>query len=312
MSQPPSFSIVIPTYNRADLLRETLESVFRQEDRDFEVIVVDDGSKEDLSGVAAEYAGRITFLRQANAGPAEARNNGVRNAQGDYVAFLDSDDVWLPWTLTAYREVIAQYGRPAFIAGRPKVFRTAGELQSVSRGRVSTLPFDDYYSSGDAWRWFGASSFVVRRDALAACGGFKSSMREGEDSDLTMALGTARGFVQVVSPPTFGYRDGAADQVTRKWEYGFHAAQALIANECRDCYPGGRERAVERRRIISRHARPVAFTLLRERQFAAAWRLYRTLLPWNVRLAKWKFLLGFPVWAAWRQTVGRVAAPGLR
>ncbi len=58
--------------------------------------------------------------------------------------------------------------------------------------------------------------------------------------------------------------------------------------------------------------RPVAFTLLRERQFAAAWRLYRTLLPWNVRLAKWKFLLGFPVWAAWRQTVGRVAAPGLR
>ncbi len=159
---------MIPTYNRADLLRETLESVFRQEDRDFEVIVVDDGSKEDLSGVAAEYAGRLIFLRQANAGPAEARNNGVRNAQGDYVAFLDSDDVWLPWTLTAYREVIAQYGRPAFIAGRPKVFRTAGELQSVSRGPVSTLPFDDYYSSGDAWRWFGALSFVVRRDALSS------------------------------------------------------------------------------------------------------------------------------------------------
>ena len=58
-------------------------------------------------------------------------------------------------------------------------------------------------------------------------------------------------------------------------------------------------------------ARPVAFTLLRERQFAAAWRLYRTLLPWNVRLGKWKFLLGFPVWAAWRQTVGRTATPGL-
>ena len=168
------------------MLRETLESVFRQEDRDFEVIVVDDGSKEDLSSIEADYAGRITFVRQANAGPAEARNNGVRNVQGDYVAFLDSDDVWLPWTLAAYREVIAQHHRPAFIAGRPQVFRAAGELQSVSRGPVGTLTFDDYYSSGDAWRWFGASSFVVRRDALAACGGFKSSMREGEDSDLTM------------------------------------------------------------------------------------------------------------------------------
>jgi glycosyltransferase involved in cell wall biosynthesis len=312
VSQSPLFSVVIPTYNRAGLLRAALDSVFRQEDADFEVIVVDDGSKEDLSAVAAEYAGRVTFLRQVNSGPAEARNYGARTARGEYVAFLDSDDVWLPWTLKAYREVIGQHDRPAFIAGRPQVFRDAAELETIADGPVRGLEFRDYYSSGDAWRWFGASSFVVRKDALESCGGFKSELREGEDSDLTMALGTARGFVQVVNPATFGYRDGSADQVTGKWEYHFRAAEALIANECRERYPGGRERAVDRRRIISRHVRPVAFTLLRERRFAAAWRLYGTLLPWNVRLGKWKFLLGFPVWAAWRQTLGLVAAPGAR
>ena len=174
MSQPPLFSVVIPTYNRADLLRETLESVFRQEDRDFEVIVVDDGSKEDLSSIEADYAGRITFVRQANAGPAEARNNGVRNSQGDYVAFLDSDDVWLPWTLAAYREVIphSTTGRLSLPDG-PRCSVQRASCVSGFPGPRRHLTFEDDYSSGDAGGGFGASSFVVRRDASAACGGFK-------------------------------------------------------------------------------------------------------------------------------------------
>src|SRR5579862_985338 len=135
MSQSPLFSVVIPTYNRADLLREALASVDRQECREFELIVVDDGSTEDLSSVAAEYQGRAKFLRQENAGPSAARNYGVRAANGEYVAFLDSDDLWLPWTLSVYRQILSDHGRPAFIAGCPRLFREPHELSHVENAR---------------------------------------------------------------------------------------------------------------------------------------------------------------------------------
>ena len=83
------FSVVIPTHNRAGLLAETLETVFAQEERDFEILVVDDGSTDETPEVLKRYAGRIEVLRQENRGPAAARNLGIERARGHYVAFLD-------------------------------------------------------------------------------------------------------------------------------------------------------------------------------------------------------------------------------
>src|SRR5260221_2544045 len=102
--QVPFFSVVIPTYNRADLVRETLKSVFQQAFLDFEVIVVDDGSTEDMSCVIADYAERVTFLRQENAGPPVARNLAIARAKGTYIAFHASDDIWIAWTLHGSQE----------------------------------------------------------------------------------------------------------------------------------------------------------------------------------------------------------------
>jgi hypothetical protein len=312
MSQSPLFSVVIPTYNRADLLREALESVDRQACREFELIVVDDGSTEDLSSVVAEYLGRAKFLRQENAGPSAARNYGVQAANGEYVAFLDSDDLWFPWTLSVYRQILSDHGRPAFIAGCPHLFRERQELSLVENARLQSLPFPDYLRSGDTWRWFGVSSFVIRRQTLIDCGGFTSSLRFAEDADLAMTLGTVPGFVQVISPATFGYRQGSSDQLTREWKSQLPAARRMIESECNLRYPGAQERAIERRRIICRHVKPVAITLLREREFTAAWKLYLSMLPWTFRLRQWRFLFGFPAWAMWRQALGHRGEPVLR
>jgi hypothetical protein len=301
MSQTPFFSIVIPTYNRADLLRQALDSVSRQEFRDFEVIVVDDGSTEDLSVLVAKYGERTRLLRQANAGPSAARNRGLAATTGEYVAFLDSDDVWFPWTLSTYHDAIVNEGQPAFVAGCPHIFHGSLELESVERNPLETLRFRDYFQSGDAWRWFGVSSFVVRRSVLVACGGFTATMTHGEDADLALSLGTAPGFLQITSPVTFGYRQGSSDQLTGQFHAQLPATLKLIAKEVTSRYPGARARAVERRRIISRHARPVALALLREGEFAPGWRLYWSLLRWNLRLGQWKFLCGFPARALWRQ-----------
>jgi len=96
----PQVSVVIPTYNRATLIGETLDSVLAQTYRDFEVIVVDDGSTDNTPAVInAGYKGLVRYIRQENAGQAAARNTGIRIANGTYIAFLDDDDLWLPHKL---------------------------------------------------------------------------------------------------------------------------------------------------------------------------------------------------------------------
>ena len=234
----PFFSVVIPTYNRSDLLRETLDSVDRQEFRDFEIIVVDDGSTEDISSSADRHQTRVTILRQANAGPSAARNRGVRSAGGEYIAFLDSDDLWFPWTLAVYHHIIREHDRPAFVAGCPRLFRDPRELAAESNSPLQTREFADYYGGSDAWRWFGVSSFVIRRDVFIQCGEFSTEMRYGEDADLAMKLGTAAGFVQILRPATFGYRQGAVDQLTGDWKQELPSVQTLVANEIHLHYPG--------------------------------------------------------------------------
>src|SRR6185436_1211829 len=89
-------SVVIPTYNRAHLVAQTLESVFAQTWPRLQVIVIDDGSKDDTEGAVAPFRDRIRYVKQENAGLAEARNHGMRLASGDFIAWLDSDDLWVP------------------------------------------------------------------------------------------------------------------------------------------------------------------------------------------------------------------------
>jgi len=91
----PKVSVVIPTYNRSGMIKEAISSVLAQTERDFEIVVVDDGSTDDTrSVVGAMQNGRISYFYKNNGGPASARNYGLSKAKGEYVAFLDSDDLW--------------------------------------------------------------------------------------------------------------------------------------------------------------------------------------------------------------------------
>ncbi|NOS80980.1 MAG: glycosyltransferase family 2 protein [Nitrospira sp.] len=92
----PKISIIIPTYNRALFVTEAIDSVMAQTFRDYEVIVVDDGSTDNTKDVLLRYGERIRYIYQSNSGVGAARNAGVRCAVGEWLAFLDSDDIWLP------------------------------------------------------------------------------------------------------------------------------------------------------------------------------------------------------------------------
>ena len=113
VSAAPAISVVIPTYNRQVLVQAAIESVLAQTYEDFELIVVDDGSQDDTATVVRERFGadpRLRIVAKKNGGTASARNRGVREARGALLAFLDSDDLWLPRYLESQREVLEREG----------------------------------------------------------------------------------------------------------------------------------------------------------------------------------------------------------
>jgi glycosyltransferase involved in cell wall biosynthesis len=126
------FSVVIPLYNKAPFVHTTLTSVFAQSFQDFEIVVVDDGSKDDGVAIVESFGDpRVRVIRQANAGVATARNRGIREARGDWVAFLDADDWWHPDFLASMRTLATQH---------PEVSITAGSFKMVPHQEEGWTP----------------------------------------------------------------------------------------------------------------------------------------------------------------------------
>ena len=292
----PLFSTIIPVYNRAKLIRATLDSVLAQENSDQEVIVVDDGSTDDTLAALESYGNRIRVLRQQNSGPSVARNLGIQHASGQYIAIIDSDDLWFPWTLATYAEAIRGHDSPAFLAGAPAVFHEETELTRIEKAPLRAEYFKDYLASGDQWRWFGASSFVLRADAVRSVGCFSEALISAEDADLALRLGEARGFLHIQAPATFGYREHAGS-LKSNVEILNRSLSHMIDQEEAGAYPGGPARRRERREIMGRQIRPYTLDCLERGAFSSGWRFYRRTFAWHLALRRAAYLCGFPATA---------------
>lgn len=113
MLKPGMVSIVMPCYNGEDFIKETIDSVLKQTYTNWELLVIDDGSKDDSPSIVNKYASddsRIKLIKQQNAGSAVARNNGIRHSKGQFLVLLDSDDIWLPGFLESQIRFIRQKG----------------------------------------------------------------------------------------------------------------------------------------------------------------------------------------------------------
>jgi Glycosyl transferase family 2 len=297
MDRTPRFSIVIPTYNRLEFLKQVLSSIRAQTFTDYEVIVVDDGSTDRTREWLFSQGEDVLAITQPNRGPGSARNFGARHASGTYLAFLDSDDLWFPWTLEVYQAVIHKHCDPSFIAGKPYAFSNEYELDRVIPATAQTEQFADYLASSDEWRWWGVSSFVIRNDAFTAAGGFTDEWVNGEDADLALRLGVAAGFVQITAPVTFAYREHAANAM-KDAKRTLAGSWSKVYAERLGRYPGGSVRARERRRILTRHTRPVTLGCLQQGLRREAWKLYGATFAWNASLGRVKYLTAFPLLAA--------------
>jgi glycosyltransferase involved in cell wall biosynthesis len=176
-------SAVIPTYNRAGLVGETVASALAQTRPPAEVVVVDDGSSDDTEQRLAAFGDRVRYVRQDNAGVSAARNRGVREATGDLVAFLDADDVWHPRKLE--RQLAAFAARPEL--GLVGTFTTdwpvrpfPKELDADADAEPQVVPIEELVVRN----CFVTSSVLVRRDLLLKAGGFDTSLQGPEDFDL--------------------------------------------------------------------------------------------------------------------------------
>ena len=288
----PFFSVIIPTHNRAALLADAVGSVRAQRYTNFELIVVDDGSTDDTAALLDGFAGCLKWYRQDRRGPGASRNLGASHATGDYLAFLDSDDLWFPWSLEVFHVLIERYHQPAVLAGNYVQFENNREVSELREEPAQALCFVDYLASWPQHRVTGAGMVVIRRDVFLAAGGFAPEPCNMEDHDLALRLGVAEGFVQVANV-TLAWRrhTGSTTSAVAKTLEG---CRRLIETERSGRYPGGVERAHARRHIITQHARSAALEGARAGLHGCAWEIYLATLPWNLALGRWKYVLAFP------------------
>jgi glycosyltransferase involved in cell wall biosynthesis len=187
----PLVSVIIPVYNRAHLIGRAVSSVLAQSYRNFEIVVVDDGSSDDLAGALAEFAGpRLQcVMHPINRGAAAARNSGVESSNGEFVAFLDSDDVWFADKLT--RQVAAMRGQPHEVAGHVCGYDCIKAGYPARR----IVPVWNERTFG-RHQLFGCTcgpgtTLLCRRTTFAEIGPFDEELRRLEDWDWLLRLAAA-------------------------------------------------------------------------------------------------------------------------
>jgi glycosyltransferase involved in cell wall biosynthesis len=212
----PRVSVIIPTYNRAKLISEAVESVLRQTYKPYEIIVVDDGSTDNTEEVLKKYEGKITYLRQRNSGPSRTRNNGIRAATGELIGFLDSDDIWLPQKLEAQVKFQAGKRDVGLVASAYYRHDIVLDTQTIERQKTSTLgelTFADFLVKNR----IATPTVLARKECFDRLGMFNERYIFAEDYDMWLRI--ARNYrVLYVTEPLCKVRI-LSESITRSWNY---------------------------------------------------------------------------------------------
>ena len=189
----PRISIVIPAYNVAKYIGETLESVFAQTCEDYEVILVNDGSPDtdDFERAIRPYRARLNYLKQENRGASAARNTGLRAARGELVAFLDADDLWAPNYLAEQLKFIREYGCDLACADATILDAAGDPGRSYMDSLMAAAPPEGrvtFLELVSAERSLITSGVVVRRELVFEVGLFDEALRNAQDFDLWLRL----------------------------------------------------------------------------------------------------------------------------
>jgi glycosyltransferase involved in cell wall biosynthesis len=203
----PRFSIIIPCYNSAGTIVETLESAAAQTVREIEIIVIDDGSSDESAEIVAHYARqepRVRFIRQANAGVSATRNKGMSEARGAFVAFLDADDLWAPWYLETHAGRFAADPSLGLSFSVARIMRADGhDTGQISRPKLQGLTPEEMLATNPCTT---ASAIVVRRATLDEAGFFDTTLRRAEDQEWLFRVALTKWKIEGDPNPLVYYR----------------------------------------------------------------------------------------------------------
>ncbi|HEY2379365.1 MAG TPA: glycosyltransferase family 2 protein [Gemmatimonadaceae bacterium] len=241
-------TVVIPTYNRSAIVGSAIESALKQTYRDLECVVVDDGSSDDTRAVVESYGPRVRYIYQENAGVTAARNLAIRHARGEFLAFLDSDDLWRPWRIESQvaalrrhpeaglawtdmtaversgHEICERYLRTMYAAHtRVSIEEEMGQVATLgalcaavpAEHASAAVRVGDLFSEILLGNLMHTSTVLVRRDWVERVGGFDPTfVRAGEDYEFYVRLCSVGPVIFIDAPSTL-YCVGAPDQLTR-------------------------------------------------------------------------------------------------
>jgi len=207
----PQVSVIIPTYNRGWIIKEAIDSVLAQDYTEFELIVVDDGSTDHTSDVLYSYRNVIKVLSQKNKGVSAARNRGIAEASGKFIAFLDSDDLWLSQKLSVQIEFFNQTP-DALICQTEEVWIRNG--LRVNPKKRHKKPSGMIFKPSLELCLVSPSAVMIQRTLFDTVGGFDETLPACEDYDLWLRI-SCRFPIHLIDTPLIIKRGGHDDQLSK-------------------------------------------------------------------------------------------------
>jgi len=212
---PNDVSVVIPFFNREQYIDEAIQSVLGQTLQPLEIIIVNDGSRESSRRYLDRYAEFCTIIDlPSSVGAAQARNEGIRQAHGHFIAFLDDDDIWLPEKLAVQRRYVDEHSECdlvhgsvwAFFAGKPDLLWACDWPPPLTLAQALTHN-----------HWVFLQTIMVRTDVIRTLGGFDARFRGSEDHDLVIRCCAAGYRIEGIRQPLVRYRQEGHPSLTRQY-----------------------------------------------------------------------------------------------
>lgn len=287
-------SIIIPTYNYGHFVADAVQSALNQTYSPCEVIVVDDGSTDNTSDVLRQFEGRVQVIRKVNAGLSAARNTGLQVARGDYIAILDSDDVWFPEKIERQMTIFAVHSDLGIVSCG--AWQVDNNLKTIQ-----PLEYKDYADPAELRRRLshknivsGGSSALIKKECFDKVGGFDETLRSAEDWDMWLRISQYYG-IRIVEEPLVKIRAGSENMSSVK------NAARMLENELWVI-----EKQADQNSWFRKN-RELRNSALSYRHFCAAWAYWRGLETQQAWIHIWKSFLCSPLSFFNRQQGGLLA-----
>lgn len=279
-------------------MKEAIDSILAQTYKNYEVILVNDGSNDPSTlEIIASLEGIVQVINQDNQGQGFARNRAIEHASGDFLAFLDSDDIWQPYALKCFYIAITQcnanlcFAEEFRFGSRKELNLTSETCSSLQLTYKRFHDFSSFYrvSSKNVYL---PGAFCVRRSALGVSVRYLEERVNGEDLHFILQLTRLSQVSWITYPPILAYRKHSENS-TNNYYQGALGVMALYRQRAENLYelPSHRSRVVSS--ILTSHSRAISLLMLRQKRIMEALRIYNVSILDNLSLLRIRYLIGF-------------------